>query len=87
MVNDESKLTTLNDALNKTQSTIPLSTELSAHPTTIQMRERFEKRSSDCRIMRRIIAEDPNYNLTTNLGNKKDSFEVIGVVASIPLFE
>nr|CAH8822291.1 unnamed protein product [Trichobilharzia regenti] len=65
MVNDESKLTTLNDALNKTQSTIPLSTEISAHPTTIQMRERFEKRSSDCRIMRRIIAEDPNYNLTT----------------------
>ncbi|CAH8430391.1 unnamed protein product [Schistosoma bovis] len=49
---------------NKMQSEMPLLNESIGRTSPSQTKEKFEKYTSDHRIMRRIVAEDANYNLT-----------------------
>ncbi|KAH8855947.1 Dynein regulatory complex subunit 5 [Schistosoma japonicum] len=58
-------ITSPDGLLNKTQNVIPLLNEsLLDNLKTAQTKEKLDKFTTDCRIMRRIIAEDSNYNLT-----------------------
>ncbi|VDO54983.1 unnamed protein product [Schistosoma margrebowiei] len=49
---------------SKMQSGMPLLNESIGRTSPSQTKEKFGKYTSDHRIMRRIVAEDPNYNLT-----------------------
>ncbi|CAI2722480.1 unnamed protein product [Schistosoma spindalis] len=49
---------------SKMLSGMPLLNESIGRISPSQTKEKFEKYTSDHRIMRRIVAEDPNYNLT-----------------------
>ncbi|KAH8855942.1 Dynein regulatory complex subunit 5 [Schistosoma japonicum] len=58
-------ITSPDGLLNKTQNVIPLLNESPLdNLKTAQTKEKLDKFTTDCRIMRRIIAEDSNYNLT-----------------------
>ncbi|CAH8497190.1 unnamed protein product [Schistosoma rodhaini] len=49
---------------SKMQSEMPILDELINLKSPSKTKEKFENYTSDRRIMRRIVAEDPNYNLT-----------------------
>ncbi|KAK4473332.1 hypothetical protein MN116_004494 [Schistosoma mekongi] len=64
-VSSTEPITSPDDLLNKTQNVIPsLNESPSDNLKTSQIKEKLDKFTTDYRIMRRIIAEDSNYNLT-----------------------